>query len=257
MRDRRRICCSIIHAGNVVLFRQFHPLIHFDLPLRIGEVAEVHHRSSWTDCLTQIIPAFHLNKFHACGAELMIEGIAMRLLDDDLGLHSGEIGYLPDESFIVAGENASESRLHRRSSPGGNQSGVSLGQFEHFSNSFSGSYFQLRHPDKMASRLAQNSFKSGPIHLAPEHGHGSLTVDDGRDSQFVVRIARLPEATNAWAGFPVKQSAWCQYGTGKHSETAQKITTIPFRTESHDGCSFRTLRFLLANNCRDAVDFDH
>ena len=88
MRDGRRICCGIVHARNFVLFRQFYPLIHFDLALGIGKVAEVHHRGAWADRLAQIIPGFDVHEFHACGAQLVIEGIAMRLLDNYLGLHS-------------------------------------------------------------------------------------------------------------------------------------------------------------------------
>ena len=164
----------------------------------------MHHCGSWGNGLAQIVPAFYLNKFHPCSAELVIEGIAMRFLNDDLGLHSGQIRYLPDESFIVASENAGEARLHRRSGAGGNQSGVSLGQFEHFSNSLPSCNFQVRHPDKMTPCLGHDGFQFGANHRATEHRHGSLTVDDGRDSQFFVRITRLSKAANPGAGFPGK-----------------------------------------------------
>src|ERR1051325_2035322 len=56
----------------------------------------------------QLLARLDHNELNTSIAELMIERIAVRFLNDDFRLHSGEIGDLPDELLVVARENACE-----------------------------------------------------------------------------------------------------------------------------------------------------
>ena len=84
------------------------PFVHLDLPRFIGEVAEVHHRGSVIDGGVQLIARLNDYQLRSGGAQLVIERIAMRFLDDDFGFHTREVGQLLDQALVVAGENARE-----------------------------------------------------------------------------------------------------------------------------------------------------
>ena len=83
VRDRRRISRRIIHARNLEFLRQLDPFINFDLSFGICKIAEVHHRCALVDGIAQLLAGFDHNQFHPGGAKLVIEWIAMRLLNDD------------------------------------------------------------------------------------------------------------------------------------------------------------------------------
>ena len=106
-----------------------------------------------------MLAGFDLDELDSRGAQLVVEGIAVSLLDDDFGLHAGEVGDLADESFVIAGENSGEARLHRCSGAGGDQRGVSVGEFEHLRDAVPGGDFEVGDGDEVASSHGHDSFE--------------------------------------------------------------------------------------------------
>src|SRR5260370_3282796 len=110
--NRGRVRRCIIHARQFELLSKLHPFIHFDLPRGIGKITEMHHCGTFADCPSQLVAGLNFNHLHAGSSELMVKRITMRLLNDDLRFHSGQVWQLLDEALVVASEDARESGLY-------------------------------------------------------------------------------------------------------------------------------------------------
>jgi hypothetical protein len=74
-----------------------------------------------------LIACLDLNKFHTGAADLVIERIPMRLLNDDLGFHAGQIRKLLDQALVVAREYTGVSGLNRGCGTAGYNRSIPLG----------------------------------------------------------------------------------------------------------------------------------
>ena len=62
---------------------EFDPFFGLDLAFVIREVCEVHHGGLRVDSLLQVFARFDDHELYTRGAQLMVEGIAVRLLNND------------------------------------------------------------------------------------------------------------------------------------------------------------------------------
>ena len=136
-------------------------------------------------------PRFDLDQLHARGAQLVVERVAVRFLDDHFRLQSGQVRQLLDECFIVAGQDSGQSGLNRGRRAGSHQRSVSLRQLEHLGDSFSRRYLQFGHADKVPAGLGHYGFQFRAKNGATQHRHRPLAVDHGRDPQLFVGIVPI------------------------------------------------------------------
>ncbi len=74
----------------------------------------MHHGRPVVYRLAKLIASLNLDQLDPGRSQLMIEWVAMRFLNDDFRLHAGQVGKLfGSKLFIIAGENARQSRLNR------------------------------------------------------------------------------------------------------------------------------------------------
>ena len=128
--------------------------------------------------------------------KLVIERIAMRLLNNHLRLHAGQIGQLPDQGFVAASQNASQSRLNRRRRARRHQRRVTIRQLEHFCDTLAGGHLQLRNAHKVAPGHGHHRFELRMGKGTAQHGHGPLAVNHGCNAELFVGIAGLSKAAN-------------------------------------------------------------
>ena len=110
----------------------------------------MHHRCALIYGSSKLIRRFNLDEFDPGGSQLVIERVAMRLLDDHFRLHAGQVGQLTNQCLVSASQNARQSRLNRRRRARRHQRGVTIRQLEHFRDALARSYFQLRNAYKVA-----------------------------------------------------------------------------------------------------------
>src|SRR5579871_2432556 len=79
---------GIDERRDVILLAQLHPLLDFDLPERIGKVAEMHHRRLVVDGVGKVFPALNFDEPHAGCTKLVIKGVSMGFLNYYLRFHS-------------------------------------------------------------------------------------------------------------------------------------------------------------------------
>ncbi len=181
----------------------------------------------------------------------MVERIAMRSLDDDFGFHPGEIGQLLDELFVVAGENARQSRLHRRRGAGRDQRGVAVRKLQHVGNALSGGNFQLGNTAKMQAPERHDGFHFGAHQRPAKHGHGALAIDDRSHAQLLVDVSGFTEAGNFSLGRTSRRRAreklsGVQHRSAQNAEAAHEIATRPFQIQGHGSLRFAYLRVTAA-----------
>ena len=159
--QRRRICSSVVHARQLQFFRHTHPLVHLDLSCGVGEICEVHHRRALIHRAAQLISGFDLDELDPSPSQLMVEGIAMRLLNNDFGFQSSQVRQLFDEAVIVAGKNSGKPRLNSASRARSDERGIALRQLQHLRNTFPGCGLKGRNADKMLRGLAHDGLNFG------------------------------------------------------------------------------------------------
>ena len=86
----------------------------------------VHHRGPVVDCSLQLLAGFNLYQLDPRAAQLVVERIAVRLLNNDFRFHSGEIRQLLNQALVVTCEDAREPRLNRSCRARGDQRAVTL-----------------------------------------------------------------------------------------------------------------------------------
>src|SRR6185437_1380945 len=102
--------------------------IYFNLPSVIEKVREMHCGGARIDRRDQLVPCLHLNQLDAILANLMVEWVAMALLDDHLGLgHARQVGNLLNVLLVVASKNRSIAYQQRRRRSTRYQARVSVG----------------------------------------------------------------------------------------------------------------------------------
>ena len=109
MRNRRRVRSGIDHAWHVVLLSELWPLVHLDLACGVGEIGKVQHRGAIAYSTVKLLTRFDLDQFHTGCAKLVVKRVAVSLLNNDFGLHPGQIGKLLDKAFVIAGKNSGKA----------------------------------------------------------------------------------------------------------------------------------------------------
>src|SRR6516225_9052050 len=104
----------------------------------------------------------------------MIERIAMRFLNDDFGLHPGQIRELTDESFVIASENASQSRLNGCRCAGGYENGVAVRKLQHFRDALACGNLKIRNTYEVLSGHGHHGFEFRSKNRTAQHRHRSL-----------------------------------------------------------------------------------
>jgi len=145
------------------------------------------------------LAGFHFHQLRTGLADLMIERIAMALLDDHFVPR--KIAYIRDVAhprLKVFRHHAGISDDHGRGGAGRHQTGVARRGLTQFRDEFSGGDLEVIDQNAVLVAHANQFHHLGPHHRTTDHGERSIDVDDRRYAKLCVNVAGGTESGFDW-----------------------------------------------------------
>ena len=206
MRNRRRVRRSVDHGWDLFSFASFTHSSTLICPEAFAKFVKCIIAVRGLMALLKFVASFDLHQLYTRRPQLMIKRIAVGPLNDDFGLHPGQVRDCLNELFVVACEYYRQGRTALlAAAPEVTSASIFLGSFSIWRYVFPRP-LRVRNADEMLARLRPLRFDLGPDQRTAERGHRALAVDDGGHAEFFIDVTRGTKARNIvglWR-FPTK-----------------------------------------------------
>src|SRR5580704_6195714 len=196
---RRHVGCGIGESVEVVCPGDFDGLRPADLALVGQNIGEVDRHRLRIDGGNYLFARLDFDQLRARLPDLMVERIAMALLDDDFV--SGEIAYVGNVAHArlkVFGHHAGVADHHGRGRAAGHQTGVAGGRLTQFRDELAGGDLEFVEQNEVLVASSDELHDLRPHHRSTDNGYGAVNIDERCDSQLGVDVASGTQASGDW-----------------------------------------------------------
>ena len=186
----RNVGGGVVEGVEAVRLGDLDGLGAADLSAAGEDIGEVDGYRLWVDGGDHLFAGHDLDELGAGLADLMVEGVAVALLDDDLILGNvGHIGKCLDAALEVLGHHAGVADDHGRRRAACDESGVAGGRLTKICDELAGRDLELVDQDEVLVALAHQLHDLGLHHRSTDDGDRAIDVDDRRNAERGVDIA--------------------------------------------------------------------
>ena len=159
------------------------------LPLIGEDVGEVDGEGFGVDGGDHLFAGDDFDELRAGLANLVVEGVAVRLLDDDFVAGEGaRVGDGDEAIFEVFGHHGGVADDHGGGGTAGDEAGVAGGGLAELRDELSGGDFELVDEDEVLVAAADELHDLGLHDGAADDGYGADDVDEGAYAEFGIDV---------------------------------------------------------------------